>query len=75
MTAPLAVFRALADPTRLRILAPVRRMERPLGGLNTGTAWRRSWGGMHEWGVEGYEGAQEPSWALTPWVPMGMEWL
>lgn len=33
MTAPLAVFRALADPTRLRILALVRRMELSVGEL------------------------------------------
>jgi ArsR family transcriptional regulator len=33
MTAPLAVFRALADPTRLRILALVRRQELSVGEL------------------------------------------
>ena len=33
MTAPLSVFRALADPTRLRILALVRRMELSVGEL------------------------------------------
>jgi len=33
MTAPITVFRALADPTRLRILALVRRMELAVGEL------------------------------------------
>lgn len=33
MTAPLTIFRALADPTRLRILALVRRMELSIGEL------------------------------------------
>ena len=33
MTAPIIVFRALADPTRLRILAMVRRMELSVGEL------------------------------------------
>jgi len=33
MTSPLAIFRALADPTRLRILALLRRMELSVGEL------------------------------------------
>jgi SAM-dependent methyltransferase len=33
MTTPLAIFRALADPTRLRILALLRRMELSVGEL------------------------------------------
>ena len=33
MTAPLLIFRALADPTRLRILAMVRQMELSVGEL------------------------------------------
>ena len=33
MPAPLAIFRALADPTRLRILALLRRMELSVGEL------------------------------------------
>ena len=33
MTSPLAIFRALADPTRLRIVALLRRMELSVGEL------------------------------------------
>ena len=33
MTTPLAIFRALADPTRLRIMALLRRMELSVGEL------------------------------------------
>jgi ubiquinone/menaquinone biosynthesis C-methylase UbiE/DNA-binding transcriptional ArsR family regulator len=33
MTSPLAIFRALADPTRLRIIALLRRMELSVGEL------------------------------------------